>query len=132
MPDETSGPAPGRATVLLIDDDAGVLDSLRLLLEAYGYGVVTAADGRKGLAAFQKHAPAVVVTDILMPEQDGIGTIREMRRLRPGAKIIAMSGGGKVDESDYLTVAEQLGADVGIEKCDVEKLLEILPKLLSS
>ncbi len=55
-----------------------------------------------------------------------------MRRLRPGAKIIAMSGGGKVDESDYLTVAEQLGADVGIEKCDVEKLLEILPKLLSS
>src|SRR5258706_15862208 len=58
---------------------AGVLDSLRLLLEAFGYGVVTAADGRKGLAAFQKHAPAAVVTDILMPEQDGIGAIREMR-----------------------------------------------------
>jgi CheY-like chemotaxis protein len=118
---------------------AGVLDSLRLLLEAYGYGVVTAADGRKGLAAFQKHAPAVVVGDILMPEQDGlmpeqdgIGAIREMRRLCPGAKIIAMSGGGKVDESDYLTVAEQLGADVGIEKGDVERLLEILPKLLKS
>ena len=111
---------------------AGVLDSLRLLLEAYGYGVVTAADGRKGLAASQKHAPSVVVGDILMPEQDGIGAIREMRRLCPGAKIIAMSGGGKVDESDYLTVAEQLGADVGIEKGDVERLLEILPKLLKS
>ena len=132
MPDETSGPAPDRATVLLIDDDPGVLDSLRLLLEAYGYGVLTASDGRKGLAVFQQHAPAVVVTDILMPEQDGIGTIREIRRLCSGAKIIAMSGSGKVDKSDYLSMAEQLGADVGIEKCDVEKLLEILPKLLNS
>jgi CheY-like chemotaxis protein len=80
MPDETSGHAPDRATVLLIDDDPGVLDSLRLLLEAYGYGVLTASDGRKGLAVFQQHAPAVVVTDILMPEQEGIGTIREMHR----------------------------------------------------
>ena len=128
---ETSGPAPG-ATVLLIDDDAGVLDSLKLLLEAYGYAVVTASDGRKGLALFQQHASAVVVTDILMPEQDGIGAIREMRRLRPGAKIVAMSGGGKVDKSDYLSVAEQLGADLAIEKCDMNKLLAILPTLLNS
>ena len=132
MTDETSGPAPEHATILLIDDDVGVLDSLRLLLEAYGYRVVTASDGRKGLAAFEQHPPAVVITDILMPEQDGIGAIREMRRLRPSAKIIAMSGGGKVDKSDYLSVAEQLGADVGIEKCDLNKLLEILPTLLNS
>jgi CheY-like chemotaxis protein len=116
--------------VLLIDDDQAVLESLKLLLEANGYRVVTAPDGLRGVAAFQEHAPAVVVTDILMPEQDGIGALREMRRLRPDAKIVAMSGGGKIDKSDYLTVAEKLGADVGIEKTDVGKLLDILPDLL--
>ncbi|HXA71654.1 MAG TPA: response regulator [Stellaceae bacterium] len=95
---------------------AGVLDSLRLLLEAYGYGVVTAADGRKGLAASQKHAPSVVVGDILMPEQDGIGAIREMRRLCPGAKIIAMSGGGRIGSADFLGMAKKLGANDIIPK----------------
>ena len=132
MPDETSHPAGDRATVLLIDDDAAVLDSLKLRLEIHGFRVLTAPDGRKGLAAFQQHAPAVVITDILMPEQDGIGAIREMRRMRPSAKIVAMSGGGRIDKGDYLTMAEQLGADVAIEKCDLNKLLEILPALLSS
>lgn len=132
MPKETSSLAADRATVLLIDDDAGVLDSLKMLLEIHGFRVLTAPDGRKGLAAFERHAPAVVITDILMPEQDGIGAIREMRRIRPGAKIVAMSGGGRVDKGDYLTVAEKLGADVAIEKCDLDKLLQILPTLLNS
>ena len=132
MPNEFSNLTADRATILLIDDDAAVLDSLRLLLEAYGFRVLTASDGREGLAAFEQHAPAVVITDILMPEQDGIGAIREMRGIRPGAKIVAMSGGGKVDKADYLSVAEKLGADVAIEKCDLNKLLEILPALLNS
>ncbi len=92
--------------------------------------MVTATDGDRGLAAFREHTPAVVITDILMPEQDGIGAIREMRRLRPDAKIVAISGGGKIDKSDYLTVAEKLGADIGIEKSDIDKLLSILPTLL--
>ena len=132
MPNEFSNLTADRATILLIDDDAAVLDSLRLLLEAHGFRVLTASDGREGLAAFEQHAPAVVITDILMPEQDGIGAIREMRGIRPGAKIVAMSGGGRVDKADYLSVAEKLGADVAIEKCDLNKLLEILPALLNS
>ena len=132
MPNEFSNLAADRATILLIDDDAAVLDSLKLLLEAHGFRVLTASDGREGLAAFEQHAPAVVITDILMPEQDGIGAIREMRGIRPGAKIVAMSGGGRVDKADYLSVAEKLGADFAIEKCDLNKLLEILPALLNS
>ena len=130
MPDETRHLEPDHPTVLLIDDEAAVREGLSLMLEAHGFHVVTAADGERGLAAFREHKPAVVITDILMPEQDGLGAIREMRRLRPDAKIVAISGGGKIDKSDYLTVAEKLGADVGIEKSDIDKLLEILSTLL--
>jgi len=130
MPDEAKDLALDRPTVLLIDDDAAVRESLALLLESHGFQVVTATDGHQGLATFQERAPAAVITDILMPEQDGIGTIREMRRLRPDVKIVAISGGGRIDKSDYLSVAEKLGADIGIEKSDINKLLEVLPTLL--
>ena len=128
MPDDRA--ADTRPIILLIDDDGAVRDSLTLLLETHGYRVITARDGRRGIAAFGEHQPAVVITDILMPEQDGIGAIREMRRLNAKAKIVAMSGGGKVDKADYLTVAEQLGADVGVEKAHLNQLLTILPQLL--
>src|SRR5579864_8740995 len=135
MPDECKG-ASGRVagqsgpTVLLIDDDPAVLDSLSLRLEGYGFRVLTAPDGVRGLDAFREHVPAAVVTDILMPEQDGIGAILEMRRTRSDVKIIAMSGGGKFDKADYLTIAEKLGADAAFEKTDIDKLLTMLTALL--
>ena len=66
MLDEASSrPVP---TILLIDDDLAVRESLALLLESHGYHVVTAPDGKRGLTAFREYAPAVVVTDIMMPE----------------------------------------------------------------
>jgi len=134
MPDDlkTGVSAPESPDVLLIDDDAGVRDSLAMLLRAHGLSVVAAADGRRGLEAFRAHAPKLVLTDILMPEQDGIGAILQMRRERPDAKIVAMSGGGRVDKADYLTAAEKLGADASVEKLDMEKLVEILLRLLKA
>ncbi|MGH7123490.1 MAG: response regulator [Stellaceae bacterium] len=136
MAEGTQPPASRRLarsepTILLIDDDEAVRESLALLLRTHGYEVMTAPDGRRGLDEFRRLAPSVVITDILMPEEDGIGAIREMRRLKPDAKIVAISGGGKVDKADYLTVAEQLGADAAIEKVDLGKLIEILPRLLA-
>lgn len=126
------GPIQARPTILVIDDDEPMRTSLTYLLELSGYRVVTAEDGHQGLRAFHEESPAAVVTDIMMPQQDGIGTIREMRRLDPQAKIIAISGGGRIDKSDYLSVAEKLGADIGIEKSDVRtKLLDILRSLLT-
>ena len=116
--------------VLVIDDNPGIRESLSLLLETHGYRVVTAADGKQGLMAFREHAPAVVVTDILMPEQDGIGAICELRRRDPAAKIVAISG-STFNEVDYLSVAKKLGADAAVEKTDLARLLEILPTLVS-
>jgi DNA-binding response OmpR family regulator len=117
--------------VLLIDDDPAVLDSLAMLFASHGFCIVTATNGAHGLKLFRERAPMVVVTDIMMPEEDGLGMMRQMRRERPEVKIIVISGGGKVDWSDYLSVAKRLGADAVFRKgTDTGALLETLTKML--
>ena len=118
--------------VLVVDDDPALLHSLAALFEAYSIRFATARDGREGLKIFRRISPAVVLTDILMPEQDGISAIMEMRRERPGVKIIAMSGSGRCGKSDFLAVAKKLGADAVIHKpCDVDELVKLLRTFLS-
>jgi two-component system, chemotaxis family, chemotaxis protein CheY len=113
-------------TVLVIDDDEAVRSSLEMLLEAYGYEVVLARDGRQGLAAFRANEPDVVLVDLMMPVQGGIETITLIRREWPNAFIVAMSGGG-IGNWDGLKVALELGADHAIEKpFEADELLEIL------
>jgi CheY-like chemotaxis protein len=116
--------------VLVVDDDPGFLDSLTLLLETHGFRVLTARDGAHGLQMFRAHSPAVVVTDIMMPEEDGIGAMLQMRRERRDVKIIAISGGGEVVKSDYLAIAEKLGADAAFQKEDTDALIEMLGEML--
>ena len=119
-------------TVLVIDDDPGIRDSLEALLEVHGFQVALARNGRQGLAAFRKIAPDLVLTDIMMPEQDGFETIMQMRMERPAAKIVAMSGGGRVGQTNYLAMALKLGADRGIEKpCHADALVTELQTLLA-
>jgi len=115
--------------VLLIDDDSDFLDSLALLLETRGFRVLTARNG-DGLQMFRTHSPAVVVTEIMMPKEEGIGLMLQMRRERRDVKIIAISGGGKVDKSDYLVIAQKLGADAAFQKQDTEALIEMLQEML--
>ena len=129
MPTNVSIPSLVRAatTVLIIDDDQAVLHSIASVLDVYGIHVEAARDGIEGLKTFRRVSPAVVVTDILMPEQDGIGTIMAMRRERPDVKIIAMSGGGRIGKSDFLEVAKMLGADAALAKpIDVETLVAMI------
>jgi DNA-binding response OmpR family regulator len=128
MADDVNGAfraAPVAApAVLVIDDDPAVLDSLATLFEIHGISIATAQDGVAGLEVFRRTSPAVVLTDIIMPEQDGIGLIMEMRRERPGVKIIAMSGSGRIGKSDFLTVAKSLGADSVVPKpFDIDQLV---------
>jgi DNA-binding response OmpR family regulator len=126
-PDTASAPA-----VLVIDDDPALLHSLAALFEAYRICFATARDGREGLKIFRRISPAVVLTDIIMPEQDGIGVIMEMRRERPGVKIIAMSGSGRVGKSDFLTIAKKLGADAVIHKpFDIDELVATVRRHLT-
>ena len=123
--------AAAEPAVLVIDDDPAMVESLALMLEDHGFRVLTACDGARGLRVFHEHNPAAVLTDIVMPEQDGIGAIMEMRRERPGVKIIAISGNGRIGNSDFLTIAGKLGADATFEKGrNARDLLGLLQAML--
>ena len=126
-----SAPRDGEGAVLIIDDDAGMLDLLVTLLEAHGFRVLTASSGVRALQVVRESAPPVVLTDILMPEQDGIETIAAIRRAHPNVKIIAMSGGGWIDKMDLLRYARGLGADATISKpADIDELVQLLRSFL--
>jgi DNA-binding response OmpR family regulator len=107
---------PKAATVLVIDDDPMVLQAVTLLLEDHAFAVLTAVDGVQGLHLYRKHRPDVVLTDIIMPAKEGIALTRELRHEFPDAKIIAMSGGGRMGNSDYVSIARAFGADQGLYK----------------
>jgi CheY-like chemotaxis protein len=102
--------------VLVIDDDAMSRQAIQAILEDDGYSVTCAEDGRRGLAAFRRGRPDVVVTDILMPDKEGIETILELRTLWPHGSIIAISGGGRIAKSDFLDMAKRCGADAVLAK----------------
>lgn len=125
-----------RPTILVIDDDRAVVYSLAMVLEAKGFAVLTADDGKAGMGVFHQNRPDIVVTDIIMPNQEGIETIMQMRRARPNTKIIAMSGGGRVGNSDFLEIASKLGADLTLLKPfdgdlligTIQKLIQMVPR----
>lgn len=96
--------------VLLIDDDELVRDSVAIALKLARYDVVTARDGREGLAHFTGRRPDIVVTDIIMPEQEGIETIMAMRKVDHALPIIAISGGSSMGDVNFLDAAQSFGA----------------------
>lgn len=102
--------------ILVIDDDAAVRLTLEHLLAGAGYEVVSASDGEEGIRLFRTVQPDLVITDIIMPKLAGIETIREIKREQPRAKIIAMSGGGRIRNTDFLKWAQELGAHSVIAK----------------
>ena len=96
--------------VLVIDDDPDIRDALRWLLEGEGFAVSVAANGAEGLTRQRREPADIVVTDIFMPEQDGIETLWKFRGEFPQVPIIVMSGGSSARGTDYLSVAHELGA----------------------
>jgi DNA-binding NtrC family response regulator len=98
------------ARILIIDDDDQIREMLKLFLEYAGYDVLSAADGKSGMALFNANPSEVVITDILMPEQEGLETIIALHKENPDLSIIAMSGGGHLPADQYLTFARKMGA----------------------
>jgi CheY-like chemotaxis protein len=116
--------------ILVIDDDHLVRYTVSKILSSYGYEVVTATDGKRGMIVLREEHPDAVITDIIMPEQEGIDTIIQIRRERPGIKIIAISGGGRIRNIDFLEMAQSLGADEVIAKpFGADELLNHLTRL---
>jgi len=98
------------ARVLVIDDDEQILAMLRIMLENEGYEVEVASNGQKGAMLYRANPADVIITDIIMPEKEGIETIIELRREYPDVRIIAMSGGGRFGPDHFLQLAKSLGA----------------------
>jgi len=96
--------------ILVIEDNAIVRNTMMRILQAAGYDVVTANDGLEGVALFRQETPDLVISDIIMPQQEGIATIRQILAESPGTKIIAISGGGRIGNTDFLQIARKMGA----------------------
>lgn len=121
------------ASILIIDDDDAVSRTLSLILTRAGYQVSAVTSGRKGLELLSQDGFDLVLTDIIMPELDGIEAIRRIRTDHPGLRIIAMSGGGQIDKADFLHMAEALGADRVLEKpVRSEQLLELIGSVMAN
>jgi DNA-binding response OmpR family regulator len=104
------------ARILLIEDDPDALLAIEILLSHLGYTVETARNGHEGLEMFRANAPDLVLTDIIMPDKEGIETILEMRRVQPNARIVAMSGGGPMNRERLLDMTLKLGASDTLAK----------------
>lgn len=103
-------------SILVIEDDAQFRRYLRKLLEEEGFRICEAADGKQGWEAYLHHWPQLIITDIVMPEKEGIELIIMIRQQNPEVPIIAMSGGNSGFGEAYLEVAYQLGADAVLAK----------------
>lgn len=109
--------------ILIIDDDHHILLMIKKMLEKAGFEVDLASNGSKGLELFKKIQADLVITDIIMPEKEGLETIREMKRLKSDLKIIAMSGGGKISADNYLATAKIFGASRVLQKPFSQKVM---------
>ena len=91
------------AKILVIDDNEALRKMVARMLQGAGHEVVSAGDGKRGIALFEEQSPDLVITDILMPDMDGVETVTSLRRITPDVKIILMSGGGEAGSGrEYL------------------------------
>jgi len=121
------------ANIVVVDDDPGLRGAIRKILERGGHTIREAEDGDAGVRLVEREAPDLVVTDLLMPEKEGIETIMELRERFPQVRILAISGAGTLDgEGGPLVDAELFGAHGTLPKpFSVETLLSVVDQVLS-
>ena len=118
--------------ILLVDDDEVLRGALHQILVRAGYDVDDASNGKFAVREYRRQRCDVVIMDIVMPDEEGLGTIRELRRLDPTVKIIAISGGGLGKAGDYLGIAQMLGAIRTLAKPFIpEALLAMIAEVLA-
>jgi CheY-like chemotaxis protein len=113
-----------KLSILVIDDEEAVRNTICENLEDAGFETFEAMDGEQGLQLIEaKGPPDVIITDIIMPQKEGLETIIEVRKKYPDVKIIAISGGGRTKALDFLELAGKLGATATMPKpLDLDEL----------
>jgi DNA-binding response OmpR family regulator len=124
-------PAPSASKrILLVDDDAEIIESLRLALESHGYGVLVARDGNQGLALTERENPDLVILDMMMPKRSGFLVLEKLRRTRPVPVRVVMITAN--EGSRHKAYAEMLGVDDYLRKpFAMDKLIETVQRLLA-
>ena len=121
------------ALILIIDDEPQIRSMLKLMLERDGYEVAEAPDGIEGIRIFRQNPADLIITDLIMPNKDGIGVIIDLKKEFPNVKIIAMSGGGLNKPEGYLKGAKKLGAACTLTKpIDRGEMLRAIKDVLKS
>lgn len=102
--------------VLIVEDDDDLREMLKVTLTKNKYTVLEAADGKEAITKFKPSVTDLVITDIIMPHEEGLKVILKIREIKPDIKIIAISGGGKAGPGSYLNIAKALGANAVFSK----------------
>jgi YesN/AraC family two-component response regulator len=118
--------------ILVVDDEPMIREGLKVALEMEGHRAMTASDGNEAMRLVIESKPQLIITDIIMPESDGIEVITSVKETNPEIKILAISGGGRISAKDHLNIAKQLGATGILAKpfsteeliCEINKLFE--------
>jgi DNA-binding NtrC family response regulator len=119
--------------ILIIDDLPAVRQLMGDMLRARGYAVVEAENGRDGIAKMREAPADLVITDVIMPEMEGMETVSTLRKAYPGLRIIAMSGGGRAANYDFLQATVKLGAARTLQKPFTrDELIEVVEECLTS
>lgn len=102
--------------ILVIDDDVHIRELINIMLTGEGHTVVLAEDGMVGLEMLNEDNFDLIITDIIMPNQEGIETIVQIKSQSPDTKILAISGGGRIGSTNYLSLAENFGVHKTLSK----------------
>jgi CheY-like chemotaxis protein len=104
------------ATILIVDDEAQLRRVVRLMLAMSGYEVIEAATGKEALKSIKEKEIDLVITDIFMPDMDGLELIKEIKKISSELKVLVVSGNGQNDSDLYLDLASRFGADRTMRK----------------
>jgi DNA-binding response OmpR family regulator len=104
------------AVILLAEDDKELKEMLKIAFGRNNFTVIEAEDGKEAITNFRPGIVDLVITDLIMPGEDGLKVIMQLRQIKPSLKIIAISGGGKAGPDNYLKMASTLGADAVFSK----------------
>ncbi|MBI9019715.1 MAG: response regulator [Verrucomicrobia bacterium] len=116
--------------ILVIDDDISIQLLFGQYLKDKGYSVALASDGKEGLRQMHERKPDLIITDIMMPEMDGLEIIQELRKNNPALPVIAISGGIRNNTINFLPIAKKTGAYRVLEKpIELARLLETVQEL---
>jgi DNA-binding response OmpR family regulator len=120
------------AGVLIVEDEKDLREMLKISLARHKFNVYEAQNGKEAIIHFKPSITDLVVTDLIMPDEDGLKVIIKLKELKPSIKIIAISGGGKAGPGSYLNMAKALGADAIYSKpFSINELITKIQELLN-